>query len=311
VTTPNRTLLEKADLALADLVAGGGYLRPAQAQKFMLLTVKESDLLPLTTVVPMPTPKFSTSGLKMTGRVLRPAREATPLTEPERARPDVSNVELDAQSVKGQIDLNDEVLEDNIERGDFKQTVMTLLAKAVSRDMEDIVINGDRTSVDPTLAILDGIVVQSRSHVVDAAGARLNRDVLDDMLRATPSEFLRERKAMRFFVSHNAELDYRRALSARETVAGDKFVETDAPILHSGVPVTALSLLPENLGATRDQSVALLCNPKNIQVGIYRQIRIETDRDIEKGVFKVVVTMRFDVKWAEEPGTCKAIHLTV
>ena len=44
--TSNRTLLEKADLALADLITGGGYLRPAQAQKFMLLAVKESVLLP-------------------------------------------------------------------------------------------------------------------------------------------------------------------------------------------------------------------------------------------------------------------------
>ena len=33
----NRTILEKADLALADLTAGGGILKPAQAQKFMRL----------------------------------------------------------------------------------------------------------------------------------------------------------------------------------------------------------------------------------------------------------------------------------
>ena len=33
--TDNRTILQKADLALADLTAGGGLLKPAQAQKFM------------------------------------------------------------------------------------------------------------------------------------------------------------------------------------------------------------------------------------------------------------------------------------
>ncbi len=33
--TSNRSLLEKADLAIADLTAGGGILLPAQAQKFM------------------------------------------------------------------------------------------------------------------------------------------------------------------------------------------------------------------------------------------------------------------------------------
>lgn len=40
----NRTILEKADLALADLTAGGGILKPAQAQKFMRLLIKEMEL---------------------------------------------------------------------------------------------------------------------------------------------------------------------------------------------------------------------------------------------------------------------------
>ena len=38
----NRTILEKADLALADLTAGGGILKPAQAQKFMRLLCRRS-----------------------------------------------------------------------------------------------------------------------------------------------------------------------------------------------------------------------------------------------------------------------------
>ena len=37
----NKSILEKADLALADLTTGGGILEPAQAQKFMRLLVKQ------------------------------------------------------------------------------------------------------------------------------------------------------------------------------------------------------------------------------------------------------------------------------
>ena len=40
--TDNRSILEKADLALADLTAGGGVLKEAQAKKFMRLLIKES-----------------------------------------------------------------------------------------------------------------------------------------------------------------------------------------------------------------------------------------------------------------------------
>ncbi|MFP2956551.1 hypothetical protein HRD49_08190 [Corallococcus exiguus] len=53
----------------------------------------------------------------------------------------------------------------------------------------------------------------------------------------------------------------------------------------------------------------LLTNPKNIHVGIWRQIRIESARDISEGTLKVVATLRFDAKFAEESGTAKAINV--
>ncbi|MBN2196399.1 MAG: hypothetical protein JW751_26535 [Polyangiaceae bacterium] len=53
----------------------------------------------------------------------------------------------------------------------------------------------------------------------------------------------------------------------------------------------------------------LLCNPKNIHVGIWRQIRVESDRDISEGTLKIVATLRFDVKYAEEAGVAKAINV--
>ena len=96
--------------------------------------------------------------------------------------------------------------------------------------------------------------------------------------------------------------------AARETV-GDKFLEGDAPVLYSGVPVQPIPLFPENLGAGSDQTVILLCNPKNIHVGIWRQIRIESARDISEGTLKIVATLRFDVKFAEETGVAKAINV--
>jgi hypothetical protein len=85
--TSNRTLLEKADLALADLTAGGGILLPAQAQKFMRLLIKQSVLMQLATVVPMASPKHQLSKIKFGSRILRPGQEATALAVADRARP--------------------------------------------------------------------------------------------------------------------------------------------------------------------------------------------------------------------------------
>jgi aconitate hydratase len=98
-------------------------------------------------------------------------------------------------------------------------------------------------------------------------------------------------------------------LADRATVAGDRLLEDDTPVLYSGVPVQPIPLFPENLGVGGDQTAILLCNPKNINVGIWRQIRFESDRDISEGTLKIVATLRFDVKFAEEPGVAKAINV--
>ena len=305
----NRTILEKADLALADLTAGGGILKPAQAQKFMRLLIKESVLMKLATVIPMASPKQQISKIKFGSRILRPGQEATALALADRAKPDLSSVELDAQLFKAEVRLSDEVLEDSIERGELRQTIMEMMAEAISRDMEEVLINGDTVSADPFLAVMDGVLKQATSNVVDAAGAPISKTLLQSMLKTLPSEHLRDKKAMRFMTSVDADLDYRNTLADRATVAGDRLLESDTPVLHGGVPVQPVPLFPENLGVGNDQTAIVLCNPKNIHVGIWRQIRLESDRDISEGTLKIVATLRFDVKYAEEPGVAKAINV--
>jgi len=305
----NRTILEKADLALADLTAGGGILKPAQAQKFMRLLIKESVLMKLATVVPMASPKQQISKIKFGSRILRPGAEATALAVGDRVKPDLSMVELDAKLFKAEVRLSDETLEDSIERGELRQTIMEMMAEAIARDIEEVIVSGDTASGDAFLAVMDGVLKQATSNVVDAAANPISKDLMRDMLKTLPSEHLRDKKAMRFLTSVDADLDYRNSLAERATAVGNKFLEGDTPVLYSGVPVQPVPLFPENLGAGSDQTVILLCNPKNIHVGIWRQIRIESARDISEGTLKIVATLRFDVKYAEEPGVAKAINV--
>jgi hypothetical protein len=175
--------------------------------------------------------------------------------------------------------------------------------------MEEVVIKGDTASADPFLAVMDGVIKQATSHVVDAAGGPISKDLLSDMLKTLPSEHLRDKKSMAFLTSVDADLNYRNTLAERATAVGDKFLEGDTPVLYSGVPVQAVPLFPEDLGVSNDQTVIVLANPKNIQIGIWRQIRIESQREISEGTLKIVATLRFDVKFAEEPGVAKAINV--
>ncbi len=307
----NRTVLEKADLALADLTTGGGLLQPAQAQKFIRILIDESVILKQGTVVPMKSPKQLIEKIRFSGRILRAGSESAALPSGDRSKPDLSQVELDAQLFKAEVRLNNEVLEDSIERGQLRQTIMQLMAEAISRDIDEVVIRGDTASGDPFLAKLNGILKQATSNIVDAQNQSTNKGIFRDMLKSMPSAFLRNKREMRFFTSVDSEIDYRDSLAERATVVGDKFLEQDEPVAYSGVPVVDVPLFPENLGAGANTTNVVLTDPKNVNIGIWRNIRVETDKLVSEGVLIIVATLRFDVKFAEETAVVKAINVKV
>ncbi len=310
VITDNRTLLEKADLALSDLLTGGE-LVPAQAKKFVRLLIKESAILSMASVRPMKSKKQLVEKIRFASRILRAGSEAVPLPAGDRSKPDLSKVELDAKLFKAEVHLNNEVLEDNIEQGSLRQTVMELMGEAISRDMDEVVIQGDTASGDAFLAQFDGMLKAATSNVVAGGGNPLDSDDLKGAIKAMPTEFIRSKKRLRFLTSVDAETDYRDTLSGRATVAGDKFLQTDAPIMYSGVPVLDIPLFPEDLGGGNNETNVILSDPKNLMIGIWRKITLETDKDISAGILKIVASLRFDFKFVEESATVKVTAVTV
>lgn len=313
--TDNRHILAKADLALSDLQTDGGYMVTEQAQKFMRILILRSVVMGMATVEPMKSPSKELDKIRFAGRVLRAGSPGVALGIDGRSKPDLGKVTLEAKLFKAEVRLNSETLEDQIEQGNFKSTVMQELSKAVARDMEDVLINGDDTSTDPFYASFDGILVQASSNVVNAAGARLNKGILRDLQKALPSEFLVNKGDMRYLTSTDAEIDYRDSLADRMTAEGDRSLgaaaSSEAKVGYTGIPVESVPLFPEDQGTNDDSTSVLFLDPKNIHVGIHREIRMETDKDISAGEIIIVVTLRFDVKYAHEPAVAIATNVLV
>jgi HK97 family phage major capsid protein len=309
---PNESLLQKADLVLADLQTNGGLLQPIQAQKFLRILVDEAKILKQATVFPMRAPKQLIDKIKFGMRVLHPGYEARALPEGDRSKPTTSKIELDAKLFKGEVRLTTEILEDSIERGQLRQTVMQLMAERIALDIDEILVKGNTASTDPFLAQFNGLLASVTSNIYDHADAAANRTLWKSMLKSMPSPYLRNKKALRFYTSIDAEIDYRDALADRATAnIGDRFVEYDAPAMYSGVPVDSVPMFPENVGTGSHCTNAVLMDPKNMYVGIWRDISIETDKLVSEGVLLIVCRMRFDMKLAEEIATVKANNIRV
>lgn len=306
----NKSILEKADMALADLTSGG-LLVPAQAQKFIRILIDEAKIMKLATVTPMKAPIQEINTIKFGNRILRPGAEGTALAAADRAKPTTGKVQLVAKLFKAQVNLTYEVLEDSIEQDNLKSTILQLMGEAIARDLDELLVRGDITSGDAYLAQFDGILRGATSNVVNAGGVPLTKSILRDAIKAMPSPFLRDKSALRFLTSVDAEIDYRDSISNRQTNTGDRALDSAIPVGYSGIPVLDVPLFPENLGGSGNETAVLLVDPKNINVGIWRQIQVETDRNIEEGKVIIVVTLRADMKYIAEDAVVKAVGVRV
>lgn len=300
----NRTLLRKAELAVADFTSGG-VLQPQQADKFIRLAIKEPVLLKMVNVTPMNGYKEERDKIRFANRVLRAGTEGTPLANADWAKPSLSMYELNAQLFKAEVRLTDEVLEDQIERGAFRETLMQDLSAAVGRDMEYVAVQGDTTNADPVLKKLDGIIKQISTYQVNGGSNKLSKAYLRDMLRMMPDEFAQDAN-LAYFTNRQARLDYRDSLADRATGLGDLMIQTQSTTKYSDIPVYSVPEFPVDLSSN---TYVILGNPQAITVGVLRKMRLKVQEDISAGVVIIVITVRFDVKLVEELAFVKAYDI--
>lgn len=310
-------LIKRADLALSDL-ATGGLLTTEQSNRFFRKMLDETVLLNDVRTVKMRRPKMEINKIGFTSRVLRPANEgaiASPtadgtgtrsLTRANRASPTLSRITLQTSEVIAEVNLPYEVLEDNIEGGDidntqFEQTILDLFAQRIALDVEEMLILGDTASGDSYLALMDGVVKQTVSNVVNNAGDPMSPTLFGNMIKALPTRYHRLLNQMKFYVSKTKEIDYRMQIAQRQTNLGDATLQGTAPVSVLGVPLSSPALMPS--------ANAILMNPKNLILGIQRDVRLEIEKDIRERAIIMVATMRFATKFEEEDMVVKATNI--
>ncbi len=303
--TANKTIMAKADMEVADLIADGGYLESEQAEKFVVDMIKESVLMRLVNVQGMKSHTKLIGKVGINGRVLRPGTSGHALPAADRVKPATDQVTLSTSLMKAEIRLNDEVLEDNIENGKFKQTVMAMMAEHAALDMDDLLANGDTTSADPLLALFDGMIASATTHIVAGGTNPLAKSMLKDAIKSMPSQYNRNKRNQRFLTSEDAQIDYHDYLADRATGLGDSKIEDDSPDKYGNRAILGVPVFPDNLGVGTNETVSLLLDPKDAIWGMWRKVRVETDRDITTGEWIMVTSLRAGFQYREEDAVVK------
>lgn len=298
----NRSIVEKADIAVSNLVSSGGYLNSEQSNAFIRMIIDQPTIINECRVVRMAAPKRKIEKIGFGSRILRAAPSSgTALDATKRAAPDLGLIELETEEIIAEVWLPYDVLEDNIERGGLEQTIMSMIAERAALDLEELVVLGDTGSADDYLALVDGMLALTPTgHTIDGSAiTAIDKGLFKDAIQRMPTRYLRNRAMMKHYVSHHVEMEYRDSIADRATSLGDEKVSKFTPMFAYGTPVQPIAMMPDNK--------TFLSYPKNIVWGIQRDIMIETDKDIRRRVLIIVLTMRCDVK-IEEPQACVVVE---
>lgn len=302
-----KEILEKATMIVTDLSSDGGYLNPEQANRFILDVQDQPTLLNEIRVVPMNSPQRIIENIGFGSRILHVAPAATAaggtaLGSGDRSQPSTGKIVLTTKEVIAEVNIPYDVLEDNIERGGLEDTIMGMITARVSLDLDELLVLGDvDDGADDYIKLFDGIVEMATKADPSGAGtggtlyhtvgvgtaSAMGRHVFKLAIKTMPNKYLRNRQAMRFYVSPNNELDYRDTVADRQTGLGDQTVQRWQPLTPFGVPLVPATFIPDTTCAFVD--------PLNIIMGIQRDILIETDRIIRERVIVIVVTLRIAI----------------
>jgi len=293
-----RTIIEKADVAVSNLVSYGGYLEAEQANAFVQGVMEEETIIKRIRTEPMNSPIKNIDKINLDDDFLRDAPSSgTTLSADERAKIGTDQVVLTSNELIGEMHIPYDVLEDNIERGNLEDTIMGLIIKRTAVSLEKLLIQGDTTSSDKLLKAMNGILALTTTNVVNQAFVSIDKTMFKNGLLSMPNKYLRQLNQMAHFVATNQEIAYRDMLTDRQTAVGDALLTGGGAVYAYGVPVVPVALMPTASGIFTD--------PKNIIMGIQRKVQVETDKDIRARVLIIVLTLRIAIAIQEEEACVK------
>lgn len=269
----------KAAILNADM-APNGIMVPQVAAQFIKLAIKVQVALPDVMFVPMRANTARVPTAQMNARVLQPAVVGSAMAASLQAKPTFAGPELTTVESMGEVAMDDTALEDNIELEALRQTVTEMASERVGFDLEDAAFNGDDTSTtDALYAQQDGYRVRISSHTGTASSNTLDKSRTKQAWKLIPQQYRKRKSEYRFYTADDAVIDFGDSYMNRIGDAADAAVRKGEELSYIGIPVIGVPAYPNNLGPDQNLTELMCVRPKNLVIGVQREVRMETLRD--------------------------------
>jgi len=312
----NEQLLRKATLSSTDFGGSGeAPLSVAQVDQFIELMSAEQVMLNDVRTVTSTSSKWQESIVDFSSRIARAGTEGSRLGSGDQVKPSTGIVEISTVLLRGEVPVTDEVMEDNVARDNFADSLERTIASRFGYDIEDLMVNGDTASGDSYLAQFNGWLklAQGAGGNVTAASSygQDYQEIFKQLLVSLPDRHKRNlAQTGRFYVPKRLEEKYRDILSTRGTPLGDVTLEGNNALKYQGIEIRGVPSFAIASGSP-DTGNVLLAHSDNLYAGFRRSMTMETYRDPREGATSFVITARVDAKIAVVGATAVATSVSV
>lgn len=314
--------LQRLEKAIDKITQPSGVMEPQDADRFIDLVIDQSVVLKQANIHRMNSDKRNIQTFDLSGIVLQPL---TGGQYPDRSgKVTTAKRQLSAVTLTARFDLEDDFLEDNIEKEDFEDKLVASIAKAVANDLENLALNGGTSGAYSSEEVAlygttNGWIhtTATEGHVVDAEGQTINSTIFNQAIKALPSRY-RRASDLRWIGSDEVALDYRDYLAAnKDFMAADMLFKSEE-LSPKGIRYIEAPLVQKALngysvggGSAVPNSTAILLTPlENLAWGIRRDIRIERIRT-KPPITEIYVSVRVDAELANPDAAVVVVNLKV
>lgn len=183
---------------------------------------------------------------------------------------------------------------------------MTLIAERVGVDLETLALASDTLGAG-AYALQDGWIKRITSNVVNAASGDVSRAILEAALVSVPLRF-RQAGRHAFYLEEYAGETWRKTIGDRATPLGDKAILEGTLPPAVGRPVIQVGNMPVTAGAP-NTAPGLFTDPRNLILGFWRNIKIESERVAREQATYIIVSFRSAFAVEHEAAAAKITNL--
>lgn len=296
----NEQMLQKVTAAVKAINTddlGDSKLPQEKRDKFVQVLSEGTRVLDNARQVDMNSDQYDIDRITFADGILKKASEGQGVNDSDKSKPDFATNKLKAKEGIAVVELTYSTLEDNIEKENFEDSLLELIADRAGTDLEISFITGkeddDSNSID---ALTDGWLEKAEYEVNGLENEDFDQgevtDMFDAMIDKIDEKYLRDEDEWVFYVSRDVQKAYRNHLKNRGTQLGDAATTEGNSLKYEGIDVVRVPGMPSGH--------AVISHEENFVYGVHRDVTIESDKDIEKRKVKFVLSLRMDCHFEDE-----------